>query len=351
MPLQKFQCPDCGVLRQCPHPEQTKIEFYRDKYELYHQRPGTSQSELARYTAIADWIFAELSPFSPQTVLDVGCGAGFLLDALRRHHQTAIYAGIEPSVQNSALARARSFEVVTGFLPGTRPPNERYDLILASHVISHIVDPRSFLSAFANTITENGRVVIFSHDGSEPGADHLFADVEFSFCREHLAALGAKAGLALVEGPRVTCPPGQLDKQVLVFQRRRDAYSAPLLSAEKLELLLEGRRKYFRAWESLADWLAARADTTPGPVLNFGASFWSLLLATYCPKYWARVDACVVDDGGGSFVGKPVLSTEAIDGGSKPLIVLGVNPASQAAFAHRLSSRGEVVIWNDFITR
>ena len=186
IPLQKIQCPDCGVLRQRPHQEEAKIEFYRDKYELYHQRPGTSESELARYTAIADWIFAELSPFTPQTVLDVGCGGGFLLDALMRNHPTAVYAGIDPSIQNSALARARGFSVVTGFTPGTSPPHERYDLVLASHVISHVADPLSFLSALVNMIAEYGRVVIFSHDGRDPGADHLFADVEFSFCREIL---------------------------------------------------------------------------------------------------------------------------------------------------------------------
>jgi SAM-dependent methyltransferase len=350
--LQKIQCPDCGVLRQRPHQEEAKIEFYRDKYELYHQRPGTSESELARYTAIADWIFAELSPFTPQTVLDVGCGGGFLLDALMRNHPTAVYAGIDPSIQNSALARARGFSVVTGFTPGTSPPHERYDLVLASHVISHVADPLSFLSALVNMIAEYGRVVIFSHDGRDPGADHLFADVEFSFCREHLGALGAKVGLELLEGPRIPCPQGQLDKQVLVFQRSQHPRSISPLSTARRERLLEGRRQYFAAWEALADRLATRVYKVRAPVFNFGASFWSLLLAAYCPKYWERVDACVVDDGAGTFFGKSVLSTQAVISESEPpLIVLGINPANQTALAQRLAGRGEVVVWNDLITQ
>ena len=350
-PLRKVQCLECGLLRQHLLPEAIKTELYRDKYAMYHQRPGTSDSESARYAAMAEWIFAELAPFRPSTVLDVGCGGGLLLEALRRVHASAEYEGIDPSVENSALARTRGFLVATGFTPGAVPPRDRYDLVITSNVMSHIADPTEFLRALASMTAPDGRVVIFSHDGCEPGADLLFSDVEFSFCREHIGVIASKAGLELLEGHGIPRPSGQLDKHVLSFQHSRSPARVALPGAAQRDRLLEGRRQYFKAWPQLADRLANEARNAPGPVLNFGASFWSMILATYCPDYWERVEACVVDDGSGTFLGKPVIATKDVARHPQPLIVLGANPSSQAMLAQHLSGHGKVVVWNDLITR
>ena len=53
-PLRKIQCLECGLARQRLLPDAVKAELYRDKYALYHQRPGTSNSESARYAAMAE---------------------------------------------------------------------------------------------------------------------------------------------------------------------------------------------------------------------------------------------------------------------------------------------------------
>ncbi len=350
-PLRKLQCLQCGLLRQYPHPESVKTELYRDKYALYHQRPGTSASETARYSAMADWIFAELAPFAPSSILDVGCGGGILLDAMRKVRPSLEYAGIDPSIENSALARARGFSVTTGFTPGTNPPKDQYDLVFAANVISHIQDPIGFLRSMAGMTVPTGRMVIFSHDGSEPGADQLWADVEFSFCREHLGALAAKAGLELLKSQHVAPAPGQADKYVLVFEHSSSPAFVPQLNNSKRDTLLQGRRQYFKAWQQLADLLSKWAREASGPLLNFGASFWSMLLAAYCPEYWQHVQACVVDEGNGFFLGKPVVLTERMRASPRPVIVLGTNPISQASLKERLSSRGKVVTWDDLITR
>jgi SAM-dependent methyltransferase len=350
-PLRKIQCLECGLARQRLLPDAVKAELYRDKYALYHQRPGTSDSESARYAAMAEWILAEIAPATPTTVLDIGCGGGFLLEALRRIHSSSEYDGVDPSVANSALARGRGFRVATGFTPGTAPPRDKYDLVITANVISHIADPLSFLSALASMTKPDGRLVIFSHNGREPGADLLWSDVEFSFCREHIGALASKVGLQLLEGRGIAPPRDQSDKHVLVFQHNRSSTSVTLPSGAQRAKLLEGRHQYFQAWRQLAERLETRTRDAQGRVLNFGASFWSMLLAAYCPDYWGRVEACVVDDGTGTFFGKPVISTAIVTNYSQPLIVLGVNPSSQATLAEHLSSHGEVVMWSDLITR
>jgi hypothetical protein len=76
-----------------------------------------------------------------------------------------------------------------------------------------------------------------------------------------------------------------------------------------------------------------------------------MLLAGYCPEYWERVEAYVADEGAGSFLRKPVIATDTVTTQLQALIVLGVNPASQAALAQQLATRGNFLIWNDLITR
>jgi len=350
-PLEKVQCGRCGLLRQNPLPETLKSALYRDNYVLYHQRPGTAASEASRYAAMAVWIFSELAPFKPTSVLDVGCGGGVLLDALRRLQPALQCAGIDPSIENSAVARSRGFSVTTGFIPAVRPPRDQYDLVLASNVISHILDPIDFLQAMADVTAPNGRVLIYSHDGGLPGADHLWADVEYSYCREHLGTLGARVGLELSDSRGIAPPPHQTDKHVLVFRRNAAPAAGPPLSDATRDELLEGRRRYFGAWRSLAARLAQYAQGTTGPFFNFGASFWSMLLAAYCPAYWARVEACVVDQGSGMFLEKPLLLADDLPKSPQPLIVLGTNPLTQARLRQRLGSHAEVITWDDLITR
>jgi SAM-dependent methyltransferase len=350
-PLRKVQCPKCGVLRQYPHFEAMKTELYRDKYELYHRRPGTEASEAARYASMAVWILGELEPFAPASVLDVGCGGGLLLGAIMDLRPSLEYAGIDPSTANSDLARSRGFAVTTGFIPETRPPKSKYDLVLASNVMSHVVDPITFFGAMAGMTEADGRVLIYSHDGSKPGADQLWTDVESSFSRQHLGALAAKAGLELLDSRGIARPAGQADKEVLVFKRAASPAAVRPLPTSEREALLAARREYVAAWPRLARRLAERANGSVGPVLNFGASFWSMILAAYCPEYWERVEACLVDEGEGSFMGKPIVKTSELSKYARPLIVLGTNPSSHAQLRARLSSAAEVVTWDDLITR
>src|SRR5580692_5239094 len=105
IPIEKGQCPSCGLGRPLrPLDMDRKVDFYRNEYGLYHRRPGTTSSELARYAAMAGWIAEELGEFRPQSVLDVGCSAGFLLEAFQGVFPGLARAGIEPSEVNSEAA-------------------------------------------------------------------------------------------------------------------------------------------------------------------------------------------------------------------------------------------------------
>jgi hypothetical protein len=220
--------------------------------------------------------------------------------------------------------------------------------------MSHITNPENFLRSLARMSAPDGRIVIYFHDGSEPGADLLWTDIELSCCREHIVLLGSKVGLEMMEGQRLPRPEGQLDKEVLVFRRSQSSFSGSLegLTLAKKNKLLEQRRSYLGAWRQLANRLAEQTRDKHYRVLNFGTSFWSMLLAAYCPEYWNNVKACVVDESDGQvFFGKPVITTKTIASQGNSLIVLGTNPSTQGTFAARLAPYGQVVHWNDLVTR
>jgi hypothetical protein len=140
----------------------------------------------------------------------------------------------------------------------------------------------------------------------------------------------------------------------VIFRRSQSTSSEPVegLNLSRKNKLLEERREYFSAWRQLADRLAEQTRDAYRPILNFGASFWSMLLAAYCPDYWNSVKACVIDQkDAGLFFGKPVIATQTICSRQKPLIVLGINPSTQNTSAAQLAGYGQVVRWNDLITR
>lgn len=349
-PLQKIQCLECGLLRQLPIDLKAKNDIYRDEYGIYYQRLGTVASEAARYSTMANRIFAEIGTFQPLSVLDVGCGAGLFLDAMRRVRPTITYAGIEPSIENSEKARTLGFAVANGFVPGTAAPGDAYDLVVTTHVVTHIRDTVGFLSALAAMTAPAGLVGILFYRGSQAGADLLWADVEYSFCRMHLIALASKAGLELSPNSDTNESDNKDDTEILYFKRPNTPSPAPMLSVVDRDRLLDERRRYFAAWRQLAARIEERSRNRSGPLMNFGASFWTMLLAAYCPEYWSRVTACIVDSDEGSFLGKPVIESHQLSSSQSPLLVLGTNPKSQASLARRFSSL-DVVTWDDLIGR
>lgn len=96
----------------------------------------------------------------PKKVLDVGCGAGFLLDVFKDKYTDVV--GIEPSVELSDSARKLGLKVVTGYL-SNRNINKiktKFDLIIVSHVIEHIFLPKEFIDLLSKLLEKNGFLYI-----------------------------------------------------------------------------------------------------------------------------------------------------------------------------------------------
>jgi 2-polyprenyl-3-methyl-5-hydroxy-6-metoxy-1,4-benzoquinol methylase len=127
--------------------------------------------------------------------LDVGCGFGELLLALRHVLPSdAVIEGIEPSERKCAVAQKFGLNVRPGTLSDVEPG--RYNVISMINVVSHLPDPRSSFESLARLLGVGGRLILLTGNGADvprseyPGSLYL---------PDHLLFLGKSTLTRLLE--------------------------------------------------------------------------------------------------------------------------------------------------------
>ena len=108
------------------------------------------------YLHLAERFAARLLEQAPASVLDVGCGAGFVVG---RCHEAGVPAlGIEPSTRRLADAAAIGHRVVRGAAAPLPFAAGAFDWIALRHVLHHVPDVRAAL-AEAVRVGRTGAVI------------------------------------------------------------------------------------------------------------------------------------------------------------------------------------------------
>jgi len=351
--LAKAQCGHCGFVQRTRAQFLGLTDYYEEDYAKYYDRPGTGPFHAARYRVLAEWMIAVLDSLSPSTILDVGCGQGWGMEAMKGFYPQAQIQGLEPSRHNSEVAREKGFRVYEGRVGDTEMPPVQYDLIYSNNVIQHVTDAREFLASLKEMAGENGVIVITCPDGSIPNIEILWADQNFSFLPGHLLALCEDVGLPAMKWFRSPFSPSVPPAQLLLFDNRRsrEAFVGMDVPAADLKEVYRARCRYLRSFAQIDDYFCSRIKDSER-VFNFGASYWSSILAAYCPRYWQQVSACLVDqtgNGGLEFLDKAVLEMGSIEPRQTDSLVLGTSPMTHEALRPTLSpSWSQVVSWDQF---
>ena len=90
-------------------------------------------------------------------LLDVGCGYGYLLEEARGYFDVRV--GIDISQKAVEFARKKADHVYLGELTKL-PPDEKYDCIIATHVIEHIYHPNAFVKDLISYLKIGGKMII-----------------------------------------------------------------------------------------------------------------------------------------------------------------------------------------------
>ena len=164
----QVRCDTCGLLISQPQASPTEIErYYRETYYALHW-PDAAKLAAENETIYGrhEWplmqrLWARWPPPKGRSIVEIGCGYGALLPLAVRDGYSV--AGCDPSADAVAFCRSRGFNVVQGSVPGS-PFQERFDTVIAQHVIEHVPDPRTFVRGLVEAAESGGRVVIVTED-------------------------------------------------------------------------------------------------------------------------------------------------------------------------------------------
>jgi 2-polyprenyl-3-methyl-5-hydroxy-6-metoxy-1,4-benzoquinol methylase len=132
-----LRCSACGhvYLKQSARPQPDVL--YADYYDADGAcDPLTAERSVAIVRRWSRWRH-------PGRLLDVGCGAGYLLDAARSEGWSV--TGVELSAGGAALSRRRGHDVAIGDYLDLRYDREQFDAISMVEVIEHVAKPMLYL--------------------------------------------------------------------------------------------------------------------------------------------------------------------------------------------------------------
>jgi len=353
--LGKAQCARCGFAQRIHAQFLGFTDYYEQDYADYYNRPGTTQFHASRYAVLAQWMASVLGRFNPSRILDVGCGQGWAMEAMKTIYPDAIIEGLEPSHFNSQVARDKGFSVFEGILGAAALPQVPYDLVFSNNVIQHVTNAREFVTLLKGVVGENGVLIITCPDGSLPNIEILWGDQNFSFLPVHLMRLCEDIGFEVISWFQSPSSPSVPPAQMFFLSKNRNmqpAIAGTRVPTPEAKEVYEARCGYLNSFSAIDEYLCSATEDCAN-VFNLGASYWSSVLAAYCPRYWERVSGCVVegtDSVDREFLDKRVLQLGTVRPTDQDALVFGTSPATHKALSERFSTSWKhIVSWDRFL--
>jgi len=147
-----IRCSQCDVSRTSPIPADLS-PYYPEQYRHYGPVVGTVltafyRAHVGRWTARFE---------KPGRVLDIGCGAGVMLEAFLARGWDVV--GVERCDRAAEAAQAQGLTVVTSMaMVPTKPSG--FDLILLFNSLEHVIDPVNVLQDCVRYLAPDGRLII-----------------------------------------------------------------------------------------------------------------------------------------------------------------------------------------------
>lgn len=158
------RCSKCGLLYVNPRPTAGEMpRYYPSSYEPYKAKASAMKSIMSLVEGRnARNIARLLEPGS--TVLEIGCGAGELLQRIAKRGLVA--RGVENSPHAVAGARALGLDVYQGTLAEAHLEDASVDAVILKHVIEHLPSPSATLKEIHRVLRPGGYVVLWLPNGA-----------------------------------------------------------------------------------------------------------------------------------------------------------------------------------------
>ena len=170
------RCKHCGLVQRNPQPDKNEIlaryssTYGNDylSYELKNEDAFLKLQQLALkdagFSKLEKKFFAEAEKLRAPapSILDIGCATGALIASLREKGWRV--TGVEISPSADYAKNERKLDVRNIPLEENHFPDSSFNVILASHLIEHLNDPKIFLEETYRILKSNGYLFITTPD-------------------------------------------------------------------------------------------------------------------------------------------------------------------------------------------
>ena len=186
-----LRCGRCGTLYTARLPASDEAKEYADYYHAGNlEIPGAIREALDRVVRELD-AYRELNRW-----LDVGCGAGTMLEAAEARGWEA--TGTEVASSAVQPLRERGLDVRLGELGELGMPERGFDVVTVVEVVEHLADPESLLQDVARLLRPGGAVYLTTPHGRGVSARRLGVGWSVVAPPEHLQLFSANGIRSLV---------------------------------------------------------------------------------------------------------------------------------------------------------
>jgi 2-polyprenyl-3-methyl-5-hydroxy-6-metoxy-1,4-benzoquinol methylase len=216
------RCGSCGHLYLNPRPSLSQIgRIYPPDYATFTNRFGRADSLILKLKQkVLLGRFTALSASLPRAMrlLDVGCGDGRFLLAVRKHYPEAELTGLDwhfgPQIAEELTENG--IETITGAIETAPLPVDHYDVIVMNQLIEHVWDVRLVIDRCRRAVKIGGLLAVetpnpdgwdrrFFKSGGWGGyywPRHLNL-----FSSDHLSKLMTESGMKVTLAKSLLAPP------------------------------------------------------------------------------------------------------------------------------------------------
>jgi SAM-dependent methyltransferase len=148
--LAMVSCRDCQTL-YTPYSPWYSSEYF---YLGYYLKPEEVQTPAFVKTRLEEIVTALGSYRQTNRLLDLGCGAGDLLQVARKLHWQG--QGVDVSSAAAQHVRQLGFEVFAGELEAAEFPAAHFDVVTAAELIEHVFEPQALVREVARILRPGG---------------------------------------------------------------------------------------------------------------------------------------------------------------------------------------------------
>ena len=174
-----IDCLNCDVTFSFPRLSKKQLEYMYENYRSESFRGETPDQYFDRITGYkaedsenyhkVEWINSLLGKnFSPNKILDIGCGGGVLLHTFKNFFKDASLFGVEPTSSFADLSKRRTgADIVHGYFNKESFNKHRFNLITCCQVLEHVDDLKTFVFDIKNVLQSKGYLYIEVPDLSD----------------------------------------------------------------------------------------------------------------------------------------------------------------------------------------